>query len=73
MHWSEIEARWADLIDHIRERWPETAHETLHAIAGDRDRFTDYLAEVHELTWAEAAEAIEMWLIQRRVSGLMLS
>jgi hypothetical protein len=70
MTWTDIEHRWTDLIDHIRERWPETAAEHLHAIAGDRARFTDYLAEVHELTWAEAADAIEVWLFQRARVGL---
>ena len=65
MAWTEIETRWSELIDHITERWPETVAERLQAIAGDRVKFTDYLAEAHDLTWAEAADAIESWLVQR--------
>lgn len=65
MSWTEIKDRWPALIDDIRQRWPETATDTLQEIAGDRSRFTDHLAQSHDLTWAEAADAIEIWLMQR--------
>lgn len=68
MSWSEIEKAWSELIDHIVDRWPETAAEPLLAIAGDRTRFTDYLARSHDLTLAEASEAIEAWLMQRGIN-----
>ena len=43
-------------------QWPETTAERVLAIAGDQDMFTRYIADCHDLTLAEAAEAVEMWL-----------
>lgn len=42
-------------------RFPAVDRNALGATAGDIKRLTDHLASSHDLTFAEAAEAIEEW------------
>ena len=64
MHWHEVRAAWGCLGDRIQDQWPEMRALDLARIAGDKAKFTAYLAAAHDLTEAEAAEAIEIWLMR---------
>lgn len=66
MHWHDVQAAWHDLGDQIQSQWPATSALDLAKIAGDKPRFTAYLAEVHDLTLAEADESIDLWLFRVR-------
>jgi hypothetical protein len=68
MSWKEVETAWHDLVDRILAQWPEASAERVMALAGDRKAFTTYIAERHDLTLAEAADAIEMWMY-RQMTG----
>lgn len=64
MDWTAVQEAWDDLGDRIQTQWPATRALDIALVAGDRDRFTAHLAEAHDLTAAEAAEAIDLWLIR---------
>lgn len=64
MTWKEIETAWHELVDGILAQWPAMSCERVLAIAGDRAEFTRYIAESHDLTMSEAAEALDMWMIR---------
>ena len=66
MDWRDVQQAWQDLGDQIQDRWPAVQALDLAMIAGDKQRFTAYLADVHELTLAEAQEVIELWLYRVR-------
>lgn len=68
MTWDEIETSWHDLVDRIIDQWPSMSADRVMAIAGDRNSFTRYIAESHDLTIAEATEAVELWMY-RILSG----
>jgi hypothetical protein len=66
MNWNDVQTAWHELGDQIQENWPETQAADLMRIAGDKPSFARHLSKVHELTNAEAEEAIEDWLIRLR-------
>lgn len=66
MHWEQVQAAWHDLADQMITEWPAAEAIDLAKIAGDRYRFTRYLSDVHDLTMAEADEAIDFWLYRMR-------
>jgi hypothetical protein len=66
MHWQDVQTAWDQLGDQIQAQWPATNALDLAMIAGDKSRFTTYLAEVHDLTPFEADEAIDLWLLRIR-------
>ena len=66
MNWNDVQTAWHQLGDQILETWPETSAVDLVRIAGDKPSFARHLAKVHELTHAEAEEAIEDWLVRLR-------
>ncbi len=65
MFWKEVESAWHDLVDLILAQWPEASADRVMSLAGDRDAFTDYIADRHDLTRAEASDAIEIWMIRQ--------
>lgn len=67
MHWHDVQMAWDGLGDQIQDQWPATDALDLAMIAGDKLRFTRYLADVHHLTLAEADEAIDLWLLRVRM------
>ncbi|MEM6825189.1 MAG: hypothetical protein AAF566_08750 [Pseudomonadota bacterium] len=66
MHWEDVQAAWNDLADQMQSQWPAVRAFDLALIAGDRYKFTRYLADLHDLTMAEADEAIDFWLFRVR-------
>ncbi len=68
MNWHDVQDAWEDLGDQIQNQWPATKALDLAIIAGDKIRFTAYLAKVHDLTLAEADEAIDLWLLRVRAA-----
>ena len=67
MHWEDVQAVWDQLADQMQAQWPAVRALDLAMIAGDRYKFTRYLADVHDLTLAEADEAIDFWLYRVRM------
>ncbi|MDJ1008077.1 MAG: hypothetical protein QNJ13_09670 [Paracoccaceae bacterium] len=55
---SHQESQW--IVD-LAHRFPAVDRDALCASAGDVKRLVDHLAACHDLTLAEAAEAIEEW------------
>lgn len=68
MYWHEVQAVWDKLADEIQDRWPEVRALDIAHIAGDQEKFTAYLAEVHDLTPSEAQEAIDLWIYHIRTA-----
>ncbi len=66
MDWQDVKSAWDQLGERIQDNWPETRSDDLMRIAGDRSNFADYLARAHDLTRAEAGEAIDDWLLRMR-------
>lgn len=62
MMWRDVQTTWAQTIEQITARWPETKRDYLIAIAGDKHLFVGHLADMHDLTLSEAAEEVEDWL-----------
>ena len=70
MPWDHVLARWPNLADHLCADFKHLEENALRRFRGDRAKLVIYLAETHDLTGAEAAEALDHWLAStsRRVS-----
>ena len=64
MTWTDIQSAWHEFADEILTHWPELHGDRIVAIAGDRSEFARYLSNTYELTFAEAMEAIETWILR---------
>ena len=64
MNWHDVQTAWHDLADQIQAAWPEARAIDLARIAGDKPSFAHYIAKAHDLTYAEAEDAIEDWLVR---------
>lgn len=62
MPWAHVLASWPNLIDHLCDDFRHLEASALRRFRGDRAKMETYLAETHDLTEAEAAEALENWL-----------
>jgi len=61
----QVEARWHEMVADMAARWPATSPDVLRETGGDRRRVAEHLARSHELTVAEARDAIDDWLALR--------
>ena len=63
MDWQTVRNNWPAFLEPIQQRWPETEENDLIEIDGNRDRFTEYLAELTGMTKNATNEEIEAWLV----------
>ena len=70
MPWDHVLASWPNLADHLCADFKHLEETAVRRFRGDRTKLVIYLAETHDLTEAEAAEALDQWLTftGRRVS-----
>lgn len=66
--WRDVQMAWTDAVNQIKQRWPETDATYLTGIKGDRHLFVGHLADRHDLTLTEAAEAVQDWLWERALA-----
>lgn len=62
MPWKMIEANWCNYAEDFVARFPATDTEAVTALAGSLKGLREYLAIAHDLTLAEAGEAVDSWL-----------
>jgi hypothetical protein len=62
MPWTHVLASWPHLIDHLCDDFPDLEAAAIRRFRGDRSRMETYLAETHDLTPDEAADALDEWL-----------
>lgn len=59
MAWKQLFENWADALPRIMARYPHVDPVALRRYRGNRSLFVAYLAATHDLTLAEAGEAVE--------------
>lgn len=69
MTWTDIQSAWHEFAGEILTHWPELHGDRIVAIAGDRSEFARYLSNAYDLTFAEAMEAIETWILRITSGG----
>ena len=57
-----MEMRWPDVIERLQTMFPESDSTVLSALIGHRDVAARYIAQIHDLTVAEAMEGVE-WVL----------
>ncbi|MCF2870623.1 hypothetical protein L0664_06060 [Octadecabacter sp. G9-8] len=62
MPWAHVLASWPNLIEHLCYDFRHLEVTAMRRFRGDRARMEMYLAETHDLTVAEAGEALDNWL-----------
>ena len=65
MPWTEAFERWALLGTEFCADFPFLDRVAIQRFRGDYHALTEYLANTHDLTLAEAADALEDWLAFR--------
>ena len=73
MKWQQVAANWPAFVEVISNRWPRTDENDLLAIAGNRERFEEYLSKAHDLTRAEAQDEVESWLMGSRPAEVVMA
>jgi hypothetical protein len=73
MRWQQVAASWPSFVQVISSRWSRLDPAKLAEMNGDRDRFEAHLSSSHDLTRAEAREAVEVWLIGGAPADLALA
>lgn len=63
MTWIPPSPDWPNLIDRLCARFPHMDGAALSRFRGDRAHLVMYLAETHDLTPREAAQALDEWLM----------
>jgi len=62
MSWHEFSANWTQMIDRLKERFPEMRPGDFSAPPRDSRALTQHLAETHDLTLFEAKEELHDFL-----------
>jgi len=62
MPWAHVLASWPNLIEHLCDDFRHLELSAMRRFRGDRTKMETYLAETHDLTRSEAAEALDNWL-----------
>jgi hypothetical protein len=62
MPWAHVLASWPNLVEHLCDDFQYLQIAALRRFRGDRRKMELYLAETHDLTVAEAREALDDWL-----------
>lgn len=65
MTWNTARAHWPQLLEQLCHDFNHLELTALRRFRGDRTKMETYLAETHDLTLAEAHEALEEWLTYR--------
>lgn len=68
MPWTEAFERWVQLRAEFCAEFPFLDRVAIKRFRGDYHALTEYLANTHDLTLAEATEALEDWLAFRATS-----
>ena len=61
MTWDQIERRWVDLRDRVREHFGRLSDDDLETVAGRRERLLAKLQERYGLAREEAEHALREW------------
>ena len=62
MSWTTALTRWPHLLDQLCAQFRYLERAALIRFRGDRAKLNLYLAQTHDLTVDEAAEALDDWL-----------
>ena len=62
MSWTLALANWPELLAQLCTRFRHLDHSALIRFRGNRAKMNLYLAETHDLTITEAAQALDDWL-----------
>lgn len=65
LKWTELQRNWTANVDVIVMHFPHTERSELLKIDGDLMTFAHYLADVHELTFKEAMDAVDFMLLNK--------
>lgn len=63
MSWTLALISWSDLLDQLCNTFNHLDRNALIRFRGNRAQMNLYLAETHDLTLAEASEALDDWLV----------
>jgi len=63
MNWTQISSNWPSVFGALRTRFPYLSDDILKAADGDRRTLEVAIAREHDLTLAEAREALDEWLM----------
>lgn len=58
-----METRWVELVQRLQDMFPESDGMVLAALIEKTDTVARYIAQLHDLTIAEATEGVE-WVIE---------
>lgn len=62
MPWDRVMTNWLQLVEPLVHDFPHMSKIPLWRFRGDRQKLVVYLAETHDLTHAEADEALTDWV-----------
>ncbi|SMX31163.1 hypothetical protein [Octadecabacter ascidiaceicola] len=62
MSWTQARALWPQLSASLCQRFRHLNPTAMARFRGDRAKLNLYLAQTHDLTLAEAAQALDDWL-----------
>ena len=63
MTWRDLLQNWHGQLDRLAEIFPHADPSALVRFRGNRDLLAQYIADTHDLTFAEGIEAVEMRLL----------
>ena len=63
MTWRDLLQDWHGQLDRLAETFPHADQSALVRFRGNRDLLAQYIADTHDLTYAEGIEALDMRLL----------